>query len=308
MSKSLSKKLENLSSPAFNEEDSPSVLKTGKRVVRNSSCDRLPHGIPSHTPSTTDRLRPNDHSASDLFGSSIFPNRISRKTPDLPKTPEKEPLKVSRLLKPRPKTPNFVPKAEHVAVKSLQISGLAANDDEISIKKLCEGMHVVELQANIDNVTGKCNGIAAVKVRANVKTAELDQFKLNMMEKGLEVRDLNENRGIRNSPFSAKRTFLDPHLQKEEKRLSGNFLNSDQRKKVNLATSEDLFGNSPGTGKYLATESSSNDLKDIKSTAESLRKWDSLKQIRNQNSKTPTKLQNAGYLKSTISSKNKGKV
>lgn len=308
MSKSLSKKLENLSSPAFNNGDSPSFLKTGKRIVRNSSFDRLSHGIPSNYTPTTDRLRPNDHSALDLFGSSITPSRIYHKKSDLPKTPEKVSITPSRLLKPRPKTPNFIPKPENIAVKTLQISGLGANDDEISIKKLCQGMHVVELQANIDNVTGKCNGVAAVKVRANLKSSELDQFKLSLMDKGLDVRDLNENKGIRNSPFSANRTFLDPNLQKEEKRLSGNFLNSDQRKKVNLATSEDLFGNSPGTGKYLVTETSSNDLKDIKSTLESLRKWDSLKQIRNENSKTPTKLQNAGYLKSTISSKNKGKV
>lgn len=306
MNRSLSRKLENLSSPGFSQEDSPSFLKTGKRIVRNSSYDRLSHGKPSIDTQAEDRLRPRDHQASELFGSSLTPCRYPEKKPDLPKTPEKSSVTTSRILKPRPKTPNFIPKSEHVHIKTIEISGLLHNDDEISIKKMCKGMHVVEIQANIDNVTGKCNGVASVKVRSNVKTPELDYFKLNLARRGLNVKDVNETRGKKNSQFSANTSFLDPHLQKEEKRLSGNFLNSDERKKVNLATSEDLFGNSPGTGKYLATESSSKDLKDLKNINESIRKWDSLKQIRKKSSITPTKLSNAGYLRSTISSKNKG--
>lgn len=306
MNRSLSKKLENLSSPGFSNEDSPSFLKTGKRIVRNASYDRLTHGKPSIDTQAEDRLRPKDHQASELFGSSITPGRYVNNKPDLPKTPEKVPVTHSRILKPRPKTPNFIPKSEHVHVKTIEISGLLPNDDEISIKKLCGGMHVVEIQAGIDNVTGKCNGVAAVKVRSNVKTPDLDYFKINLNKRGLNVKDVKDNRGIKNSQFSANTTFLDPHLQKEEKRLSGNFLNSDERKKVNLATSADLFGNSPGTGQYLATESSSKDLKDLKNINESIRKWDSVKQIRKKASITPTKLSNAGYLRSTISSKNKG--
>lgn len=205
--------------------------------------------------------------------------------------------------KPRPsKSPLVLPRPEEARVELLQIRGLRSNDDEMSIKSMCQGTHVIEIVPDINNVTGNCLGTAQIKVRNYLNSPSFEKLKLNLMQKGLDVEEVNVSTGKKNNYLSAGKGFLDSQLQQEEKRCAGNNLSSMERKRAILATSDDLFGSAPGCGKVDSFLQSRNDCKQLQETRENLRKWEN---TRNANSKSPISIKRvstSGYLKPTLSS------
>ena len=199
----------------------------------------------------------------------------------------------------------ILPKPEEARIENLMIKGLRSIDDEISIKELCHGMHIVEIIPEIDNVTGFCLGSAQVKIRSYPNSSSLDKFKTSLLKKGLELSYISLSNGKKNNYHCTGRNFLDCQLQQEEKRLVCNNLTSSERKRVILGTSDDLFGNSPGTGKWESIISNVSELKESRETMENLRKWE---KVRGSNSKSPIgskRISNFGFLKPTMSSMKK---
>ena len=199
----------------------------------------------------------------------------------------------------------ILPKTEDVRVETLQIKGLRHNDDAVSIKQLCQGMHVIEINPNIDNVTGNCLGTAQIKLRYVQNSPSLQKLKKTLVDKGLEISSVSNLNGKKNNYHTAGRGFLDSQLQQEEKRLVGNNLSSFERKRMILGTSDDLFGNSPGCGKWDIGNTPRNDTKELLDTRENIRIWNSM---RSSNSKSPMisrKQTSSGYLRPILSSKKK---
>ena len=316
MNTSLEKKLENLSSSCFSQDDSPQVLRTGKRIARDNSFDSLCHGLSRIDTLTPDRLRPHDHSSQDLFGSTTT-NKLHHQAAKIPietdskqsanNTPIKSFIPKGRLAKLQSATPQPDANPESVVVKTFELTGLAVKDDELSIKQRCKGYHVVSIKADIDNVTGQCTGKAEVQVRTHLTQPELNSFKMKMVLQGLRVNEVQSKFGIKNNKLLANRDFLDPHLKDETGKIKGDCIKSFEKKIANLATSHDLFGGSSGVVKCIETLDSARDLKEIKETQASIRKWDSVRKLGNQKSKL-ARNNSSGYLKATISSQKKEKV
>lgn len=316
MNTTLEKKLENLSSSCFSQDDSPLILRTGKRIARDNSFDSLCHGLRRIDTLTPDRLRPHDHSSQDLFGSTT-PDKVHQQVAKVPKetdlnqSPNKSPIKSSipkgRLSKLQSSTPQLDSSSESVVVKTFHLTGLAVKDDELSIKQRCKGYHVVSIKADIDNVTGECTGKAEVQVRTHLTQQDLNSFKMKMVLQGLRVNEVQSKFGIKNNKFLANRDFLDPHLKDEAGKMKGDCFKSFDRKKANLATSHDLFAGSSGVGKWIETQDSARDLKEIKETEASIRKWDSVRKLDTKKLKL-SRNDSGGYLKPTISSQKKEKV
>ena len=199
----------------------------------------------------------------------------------------------------------IIPKTEDVRVETLQIKGLRSSDDEVSIKQFCQGMHVIEITPDIDNVTGNCMGTAQIKIRYVQNSPSMQRLKQNLADKGLEISSVSAANGKKNNYHTAGRGFLDSQLQQEEKRLVGNNLSSFERKRAVLGTSDDLFGNSPGCGKWDIGNKPGDDTKELLETRENIRIWSSM---RSSNSKSPLvsrKQTSSGYLKPTLSSRKK---
>lgn len=327
MSESRLRLIKQLSSSIFSI-DPPKLdnsIRPIKRIVRDLSDNSFAHGSRSQTP-TNSTLRPIDHSGKDLFGNfpteyyrkdikGIFKstaaavkktqNDVSdkihnRKSADLT---VKNYCKVSNLCESQKNLPQFRPKSSEIRVDSLAISGLTGNDNENTIKALCKGLHVVQITTETDNLTGKCSGKAVLQVRSHKDSLELESLKQKLTDKGLELGSIAATRGKRNSYTSPGIDFLNPHLQAEEKRLKTNLLTCNERKRVILSTSDDLFGNSPGTGKW-DRFTPRKCLKENRETEETLRKWTLTK---NSERASPfcTAGHNSSYSRATISSQNK---
>jgi hypothetical protein len=336
MSQSRERLIHNLSSQIFSPGASQDIaFRPKKRLLRDTSEDSFSHGIKRTDTPTGYMLKPVDHSPNDLFGNSA--KDINRKSlqsfyspfykPRYKNSENTETVKVlsknssftnkqetKDIIKTKSITPlisrrtqfeNNIPKPQDAKVDFLQIKGLGVGDNESTIKRLCQGLHVVDINADIDNVTGECSGTARVKIRSYPNTYDIEKLKSNCLDRGLEVSYILTSNGKKNNYNASCRDFLDSQLQQEEKRLSTNNLSSDQRKRAILATSDDLFGNSPGTGKFEEYINETKKLKETHKTWETLKKWET---IRKNNSKSPIFSKKTGtynYSRPTISSTKK---
>ncbi|OMJ91013.1 hypothetical protein SteCoe_6475 [Stentor coeruleus] len=335
--------IQQLSSSIFSpqSESSEIALRPKKRLFRDNSSEELSHGIKRVDTPTNLMLRPTDHSAEDLFGS--FNNEIKQKkstflgqsasreslldkeksikkvvkcTPMLHlkknDSPSKPPLvapshdrKTLTEAKIRDLTPNFYPKPEDTKVQEIQIKGLKPNDDELSIKQMCQGLHFIDISPVYDNVTGNCSGTANIKLRTHAKTPDIEKVKKSFADKGLEAISVTPQRGKKNNYLQSHIGFLDSSLQQEEKRLNANNLTSSERKRALLGTSDDLFGNSPGTGKWEGQKNDNPEIKEVRKATENLKKWDSYKHLNTKSPITGSKIYAGGYSRPTISSRKK---
>jgi hypothetical protein len=336
MSESRIRLIKQLSSSifSFSGSDPDNKFRSTKKISRDFSDTAFTHGGSRNQTPTSPYLRPVDHSINDLFGN--FPTQFYRKdikgiytSPAIKprskdqvfeKISNRRSLDISSGLRnhvelkkdlnkkdlARSSSPNsdiLIPKPQEARIECISISGLKPFDDEISIKDMCRGLHLVQVNADLDNITGKCLGKANLQIRTNGKTSEVEMLKMKLIEKGLEVSFIASSRGRKNNYHGLRTNFLDSQLQKEEKRLNSNLLSSRERKRVILGTSDDLFGNSPGTGRWDTVESTQSDFKETKENRENLRKWEITKKLLNT---SPNKSKSsAGYSKPTISSASK---
>ena len=258
MSQSRERLIKQLSSSIFSTLSEEIKFRPKKRLARDSSLEGFSHGSRRCDTPTSVMLKPLDHTANDFFGnapqdfykknlqgfySSFCKQRIQKKlketdfsaakaesnsikpaknenfTQNKEKTFNNE-AKLSERLIPKPvsKIP-VLPKPEDARIETLQIKGLKPEDDEMTIKQMCKGIHIIGIHADIDNVTGNCLGTAKLKVRSYPSSSEIEKLKLNFVEKGLEVSYISLSKGKKNNYFPTNMDFLDSQLQQEEKRL-----------------------------------------------------------------------------------------
>ncbi|OMJ85640.1 hypothetical protein SteCoe_12987 [Stentor coeruleus] len=337
--------VQQLSSTIFSPQTGPCEFsfRPRKRLVRDNSVESVSHGIKRVDTPTSSMLRPMDHSPEDFFGplchdtnpkttknlnfstskENLQNNEKSYKklvnyTPvlQLKNDSNKKPSQISPNLdrtynfpetdsKPRTSTPNFYPKPQDASVQEIEIKGLKQNDDELSIKQMCQGLHIIQICPNFDRITGNCSGTASLKLRIHAKTPDIEKVKANFIEKGLEATSITPLRGKKNNYLLTQVDFLNSSLQNEEKRLSGNNLTSTERKRVFLGTSDDLFGNSQGTGRWDGLTNDNSAIKEVRKVTENLKKWDSFKTLHTKSPIHLTKKSIGGYSRPTISSRKK---
>lgn len=319
------------------------IFRPRKRLVRDNSEESVSHGIKRVDTPTSIMLRPMDHSPEDFFG-PLNHDKKPKTTKNLNLSNSKENLKnneksykkltnytpvlqlkndscskysqipmninkTPHLLQTdsilRTATPNFYPKPQETCVQEIEIRGLKPNDDELSIKQMCQGLHIIKISPNFDNMTGNCSGTASLKLRTHAKTPDIEKVKANFIEKGLEATSITPLRGKKNNYLLTQVDFLNSSLQKEEKRLTGNNLTSTERKRLFLGTSDDLFGNSQGTGKWDGLTNECSAIKEVRKVTENLRKWDSFRTLHTKSPINLTKKSIGGYSRPTISSRKK---
>jgi len=144
-----------------------------------------------------------------------------------------------------------LPKPCDEKVVTLEVKGLRPSDDEFTIKNMCTGYHILSVETDFDNLKGTCKGTAKIKVREMPNDKSVDDLKLNFMQKGIDVSLAKNIHGKKNHySDTPNRDFLDKGLQVEEHRLGIRFTTPKVSKMKNLESSDDLYGNSPGVGRW----------------------------------------------------------
>jgi hypothetical protein len=76
------------------------------------------------------------------------------------------------------------------SIYEFSLSNLPEALDSNEIKKLCGNVHIVNLETDIDNLTGKCKGTARIKVRAtSKKSKDINDLQLNLAQKGIDLKE-----------------------------------------------------------------------------------------------------------------------
>ena len=85
-------------------------------------------------------------------------------------------------------TENF-PKPEEAKVETIQISGLRPYDNESVLKSLAQKYHVVQVNADFDNVKGVCTGQGKIVIRSFPSKGDKEELVLKLRNNGFDVRE-----------------------------------------------------------------------------------------------------------------------
>lgn len=210
--------------------------------------------------------RATDHNFSDLFGREFthkkekpapVPHRECAKpryTPVLQsRTPTRLPsakaMKLYNITKVATTRP--VPAPREARLDTYTVKGLRAGADETTVKRLCTGLHIVAVDTDMDDITGKCKGNAKLTLRHFPGSDSESHLNLSLASAGLEVTPCKPKfTRVNHYDALSGRSFLDCHSQREEKRLAGRALTPILSKMRLLESSDDLYGSSPGVGRW----------------------------------------------------------
>lgn len=327
MSESRLRLIKQLSSSIFSQQPHESWFKPSKKLARDASDSGFAHGGIRNQSPCSPYLKPADHGKSDLFGS--FPSQFYRKdVRGIYDSPVIKPKKIqifdkvnnrlfcaSKNIESRSVTPNQPPGYvrpivrpqirneinSEAKIETISIEGLPKHHDSNNIKMLCQGMHLVNINTEIDNFTGECLGKATVSVRSN-SAKQVENLKLKLVNQGYSISTIAAKNGKRNNFHTSGIHFLNSKLQQEEKRLIGNTLTSKERKMALLASSDEVFGNS--SSRYGENTERLASLREDRKNQESFRMWQLTKSVC-QRSPANSRSFSFDYFRPTISSSNK---
>ncbi|OMJ79330.1 hypothetical protein SteCoe_20672 [Stentor coeruleus] len=303
-------------------------------MTRDSHDTNFSYGCQRSQTPTNSYLKPLDHSSIDFFGQLYSKN--TRNASNIPLTPTDSLIKSKRLftldkisnrystssphsssiknlqiLSSNPITPSinsFIkpknPKLQNPTVESISISGLKISDNDTTLKQLCKGLHIIQINTSIDNLTGSCLGKATLQIRSGGDKKDLERLKSKILNNGYQISAVASTRGKKNQVCNLGTDFLDPRLQGKEKVFQSVRLSSRERKIAILSTSDDLFGNTPGTGKWCSRQESGINLKEARANRENLRMWDITRQAGDKSPKRCVTNQ-SNYFRPALSSRNK---
>lgn len=202
------------------------------------------------------QLRATDHNYSDLFGREFSHVKQSTKPRFTPVLQSRAPIhlpsaKAVKQCTLSTGTTRAVPAPQEACVDTYQVKGLKPGAEERSIKRLCAGLHVVAVDTSMDDIAGECKGKATVTLRHFPGSDSEARLNVSLASAGLEVSPYRPKLARQNHYNAlAGRDFLDCHSQREEKRLADRALTPVLSKMRELESSDDLYGSSPGTGRW----------------------------------------------------------
>ena len=77
---------------------------------------------------------------------------------------------------------------------TFELSGLRSNADNVEVRQLCEGTHLVAVDTELDNFTGCCSGKATVSIRVKDGTT-VEKLRLRLLQQQLVLRPTTQRYG-----------------------------------------------------------------------------------------------------------------
>lgn len=197
-----------------------------------------------------------------------------------------------------------LPRPEEARLDAFLIKGLRPNADELSVRSLCQGLHIVSVEPELDDIQGKCRGQAKVVLRHFPGEDTVARLVDQVKDAGLDIQKHRPDLGRKNNYADlAGRTFLDHQLQLEEKRFGEVQQNPRLSKQRLLGSTADLFGSSAALNQLYGQVGKSGERGD-----KEFRQWETVKKGRSQTPGLSGKVQpDKGFLRPTESWKNKAK-
>lgn len=110
--------------------------------------------------------------------------------------------------------------------------------------------HVIDLQADRNNVNGSAIGTGRIQLRASA-SHDILKLKHELKQQGIQLAPHEESHNKKsNYRDLAKIDWHDQYLQHEEGRLGSDFATPLESKLKNLESEGDIFGNTKGVGKW----------------------------------------------------------
>lgn len=197
-----------------------------------------------------------------------------------------------------------LPRPEEARLDAFLIKGLHANADVLSVRSLCQGLHIVSVEPELDDIQGKCRGQAKVVLRHFPGEDTVARLVDQVKDAGLDIQKHRPDLGRKNNYTDlAGRTFLDHQLQLEERRFGEDLQNPRLSKQRLLGSAADLFGSSAALKQFHGQVGKAGESGD-----KEFRQWETVKKGRSQTPGTSGKVQaDKGFLRPTESWKNKAK-
>lgn len=197
-----------------------------------------------------------------------------------------------------------LPRPSEAQLATFLIKGLAASADSQSVRSLCQGLHIVTVEPELDDIKGSCRGQAKVVLRHFPGENTVERLVDQVKDAGLDIEREQKDVGRKNNYKElAGRTFLDHQLQLEERQFGEPQNDPKLSKQRLLGSAADLFGSSSALSQYYTKVNKPRDNSD-----KHLRQWETVKKGRSQTPGTASTVRaDMGFLRPTESWKNKAK-
>lgn len=185
-------------------------------------------------PKTTKAFNPKDHRDKQLRSQLDSHGFSSSQTPTASRS--KEP--VYRIDPKSMKQYNLTrveqsPQRAEASLVTIEVSGLDRNCTDEYLKGVCRGFHMVTVNTNVNRITGDCTGKATLQARV-VDTQTAKKLSTKLTQKGFKVQEAAPVAGRSTNYFDCKvSSFLDPHTEIAQRRLTSKF--SDARSSTKLS-------------------------------------------------------------------------
>ena len=212
MSESRLRLIKNLSSSIFSNTKEDTWFRPSRKMSRDSSTPA--HGSSRNQSPSSPFLKPLDHNKSFFYGDSpsdfyrkdisgIYNSPVLRlkKVENFDKIHNVTHQNIPRsvLTSSRSATPTYSKPSQlntttnstshskaitqEAHLETISISNIPSTHYEADLKSLCQGLHLVHLTSEVDNLTGKALGRATISIRSN-NPSQLDTLKYRLMQKG----------------------------------------------------------------------------------------------------------------------------
>lgn len=147
-----------------------------------------------------------------------------------------------------------IPRPEEAKLDTFVIKGLGPRDDVQTVRQLCQGLHVVSIETANDDIKGTCEGQAKVVLRHFPGSEATERLRRSVAASGLALSQFTQDvKRKSNYTDLANRSFLDHQVELESRGPDNEALTPHMSKMRLLESSADVYGSSPGVGRWPAS-------------------------------------------------------
>lgn len=147
-----------------------------------------------------------------------------------------------------------LPRPEEAQLDTFLIKGLGPRDDVQTVRQLCQGLHVVSIETENNDIKGTCEGQAKVVLRHFPGSEATERLRRSVAANGLALSPFAPDiKRKSNYTELANRSFLDHQVELEARKPDSESLTPHMSKMRLLESSADVYGSSPGVGRWPAS-------------------------------------------------------
>jgi len=202
-----------------------------------------------------------------------------------------------------------LPRPEEAQLDTFVIKGLGPRDDVQTVRQLCQGLHIVSIETENDDIKGTCEGQAKVVLRHFPGSEATERLRKNVAANGLGLSQFTQDiKRKSNYTELANRSFLDHQVELEARKPDNEALTPHMSKMRLLESSADVYGSSPGVGRWPASwKDNPASVPSDKTAFSQAQQWDGVRKAKSPAPQAGKALvrPDSGFLQSTEAARNR---